>query len=117
MKLKLVFEDGTTKYVRIPSTPVKISIHKTKFRPLFPRPDQPELWNGLWITDTNLFVEVVTSEEAYTLNSKGGRMIRCQITVDGTLYIDRSLACKLIERRRGAETTIQGIEWPTLLGA
>jgi len=117
MKLKLKFEDGSVKYVKIPSAPTKVSIITPKWKPMFPKPEQPELWNGLWITDTQLFVEVVTSEEAYTLNSKGGRMIRCQITTNGTLYIDRALACKLVERRRGDETFVKGkdgLEWPTL---
>lgn len=119
MKLRIDFSDGSSRYVSIPEGLEVTATKLVKPRITFaPRPDQPELWNGLWVTDTKLFVEVVTSEEAYTLNSVGGRMIKCMIArQSGAIYIDRDLCCKLKQRQIGNETFVKGLEpleWPIL---
>ena len=119
--IRLRFENGTIRLVRLPKDcgdVVKVSFAKKKSNLNLQLPEQPELWSGLWITNTMLFVEVITYREAYTLNSKGGRMMQCQIDREsGSLYIDRALACRLVQRKIGAETFVKGcepLEWPIL---
>jgi len=114
MRLRLDFADGATKYYDIPSEPINITIETTLHS--FSSADKE--YAGLWYTDTKLFVEVVSSAEAYTLSSNGSRMINCKIDKTGRLVIDRYKSCKLVTAKIGDELFVQGIipkvAWPML---
>lgn len=112
MKLKLEFADGSIKHVTVPSAPTQITIEVPihKFSP------EDKSFEGLWITDTQLFVEVLSSAEAYTLNSAGGRMVFAKVGAEGLLYIDKIKSCKLVQSKIGDEVFVKGtrVAWPIL---
>ena len=75
-------------------------------------------WSGLWLTEKDSFVEVVSNEEAYFLRENGTRMVKGSINNSGIIVVDGTEVCHLQERRRGVEatTTKIGKIWPTPLG-
>jgi len=115
MTLRITFEDGTIRHVRLPDDHGKVELVTIK-------PSKPQThfhsddytYKGLWITDTNIFVEVISAREAYVLNTQGNRGINIMINKDGVLFIDRIKSCKLMQKKIGAETFVKGtlIEWP-----
>lgn len=65
------------------------------------------IWCGLWLTDSQTFVEVVTNEEAYFLRENGTRLVRCSVNHSGVVSIDGAKSCRLMERRLGDKSTPQ----------
>lgn len=70
-------------------------------------------FSGLWVTDQDRFVEVLTAEEAFILQEDGKRLARCAIDQNGRTEFVGSLQ----EKQRGDEQkTGKGLNWPTLKG-
>ena len=76
-------------------------------------------WAGLWLTEKETFVEVVSNEEAYFLRDNGSRLVKGSINRSGIIVVDGTEVCHLQERRRGSEThpQLSGTKpWPTPVG-
>ena len=115
MFMKLHYEDGTERILRLPGSRSKIA------RISFPRPRRRDktvfdtTFRGLWITDTGVFVEVHHAAEAYILQEDGFRLLNATINADGAVLVDSLATCKLVEVRRGSATkTDSGRNWPTV---
>ena len=115
MFMKLHYEDGTERILRLPGSRSKIA------RISFPRPRRRDAtvfdttFRGLWITDTGIFVEVHHAAEAYILQGDGFRLLNATIKADGTVLVDGLKTCELVEIRRGtARKTDSGRNWPTV---
>jgi hypothetical protein len=69
-------------------------------------------WAGLWYTDEGYFVLVDDHKECYILNNKGKIYCKLKINEQG----ETDLCGKLMVRRRGEESLVQGtsICWPIL---
>jgi hypothetical protein len=73
-------------------------------------------WTGLWLTDSDTFVEVVTNEKAYFLRENGTRLVGCSVNRSGMVSVDGGKSCRLIERRRSVESKqvqVKGFGWKT----
>ena len=77
-----------------------------------------EDWSGLWLTEKDTFVEVVSNDEAYFLRENGSRLVKGSINRSGVIVIDGQESCHLQERRIGTEpkSKYSGKSWPTPLG-
>jgi len=75
-------------------------------------------WVGLWLTEKDTFVEVVSNDEAYFLRENGSRLVKGSINRSGVIVIDGQESCHLQERRIGTEpkSKYSGKSWPTPLG-
>jgi hypothetical protein len=68
-------------------------------------------FSGLWVTNQDRFVEVLSKTDAFILQEDGKRLARCLIDDNGKTEFVGSL----MEKQRGQEEkTSTGLNWPIL---
>lgn len=130
-KLLIKYTDGTGVTVTVPDNIMVKDISllgdkgqkSTQLYIYLPIPKKPpvnantreNIYSGLWFTDKNIFLEVISLNECYIIDVDGYRV--CKTSIDDTG--GSTLAGNIYTKRRGAEDVNVKksiFTWPTLKG-
>lgn len=118
IRINTAIEDIKSIYILTPEGPGLQLFSKALIerKPMVQSVARNQIFAGLWHTDKNIFLEIITNDECYIIDVDGFRVVKTTVDETG----NSPLAGNIYTKRRGMEETLvrkSNIAWPSLRGS